>query len=86
MQHQNAGTFDHRFENTRVIAMIITHVVENRVERAEKFERIRIFLIITNLKTRNHFRICGLKAIDKKRDVRMRCQIRKQLFAVICDA
>ena len=83
VKDNDARMFARYLEHPLVIAVIVAHVIDDRVVVAQSLQHSRIATVVVAGKLRAYFRVRRFKAVDEERDLGLRCEIRQKLFAVI---
>jgi hypothetical protein len=77
----------HHFEDAGVVAVVVAHVVDDRVELREPRERRRVAPVVAGGEARAHVGARGHEAVHEEFDLgARRGEVRQQFFAVVGDA
>ena len=86
VEDDDAGVRAHRVEDARVVAVVVAHVVDGRVELAEGRERRGLAPVVAHLEARRQLLARRPEALDEQRHLgARRREVRQQLLAVIRD-
>ena len=85
VEDDNPAALLHRFENPRVIAMVVSHMVNDRIKAFELTQAGALSSIIADFEAGGYFTIQGMKAINEKRDLCSCGKMRQKFFTVVAD-
>src|SRR4051812_25091816 len=76
MKDDDAAALLHSFQDPGVVAMVVTHLVNDCIEVFEVSQTRSLTAIVADREARGQFAIQGMKAVNKKRDLCLGGQIR----------
>src|SRR6266851_7206910 len=73
-------------QHTRVITVIVAHVIDDRVVFIQRLQHTRVAPVIVPGELRSYIWVFRNKTIDEKSDIRLLNEIRQKLLAVVGNA
>src|ERR1043166_8467879 len=73
----------HREINSRVVPVVVAHVVDGRIVIRQQLKRFWVVLIVDYPERVRNLPVAGVETIDEKIDVKIASQVHQQLFTVV---